>query len=151
MRFMILLLLFATLAVAHADKYQTTNTLVAEQRYQGLQRTVVELKNRSSDPMGFYYSLDKETCWSWNVSSTVLSRFSLGRSTQGCRSTGSYTTSGTLQPGYTLAVLAKAVHEYLTYYAERQRVYDDGTVVVLDSVYATKADHYELFWRSIHR
>lgn len=151
MRFVIVLTLFAIFATAHADWYQTTNTLVSERQYYGLQRTVKELVNRTTRPIRFSYSLDKETCWSWNVSSSVLSRFSLGRSTQGCYSTGSYTTAGTLNSGYTLNVLAKAVREYETYYAEKQRVYDDGTIAVLDSTYATKTNRYEQYWSSIHR
>jgi hypothetical protein len=151
MRLLIFLSMLAMFASAHADKYQTTKTLVSEHSYRGLQRTVAEIVNRSTKPIDFYYSLDKELCWSWNVSASVLDRFSLGQSTQGCRTTGSYTTSGTLSAGYTVEVLGQAMRDYMTYYAERQRVYSDGTVVVLDSTYATITENYELYWNSIHR
>lgn len=141
--------LLGTLALSHAYTYQTNNTVVASQRFRDAMRTVYSLLNSSSRSVRFYYSFDKESCSSWNVSVTVLRTFGLGSSSSSCQSTGSYTTAGTLDSGRSLTVYAQPWREYITYYAERIRTDDYGNHVVVDTTYATEKQTYEHYWSSI--
>lgn len=147
-KFALALGIVASLAVGHADRYLVTKTVVASERFHGAPFIVMQLENRWSDPISYFYERDKQTCYSWNVSLTVLRSFNLGKSTEGCVSKGTYTASGYLQAGYTLTIYSRETREYDTYYAERLRIYDDGSSTVVASTYATKRDLYHTYWTS---
>lgn len=147
-RLMVTIAALAVLAFAHADRIQYSAMHVSSTRYRGVQKTVRELVNSTSRSIRYYYSLDKESCFSWNVGLTVLKRYSLSQTTHACESAGSYTSSGTLSPHYTLRILAQPWREYDTYRMEKRRVYDDASYDVLEASYATRKETYEHYWTS---
>ena len=150
MRILVALALVGLFALVHADPYyRTSKSIINETTSRGLQRIVKELRNSTDRSIRYDYSFDKEKCWSWSISASVMSRFGFTGSRTGCRTTGTYSTSGSLSPGYTLRVLGQAVREYTTYLAERLRIWDDGSYEVVDRTYATRRDDYERYWRSI--
>lgn len=137
-------------SVGVADTYETNKILVDETQIRGLQRTAAELLNRTDGPLDYAYSFDKERCYRWNVGVTVLRKFNLGTSQSSCRKTGSYSTSGWLDPGQRVRVYAQAWTDYWTYLAQRIRI-DDVTKeeTIVDSVYATQERQYEQYWRVV--
>lgn len=147
-RFAILALL-AVASLAWADSYQINNVKIDETKVRGLMRTVTELLNSTNKSLSYYYTIDKEKCFRWNVSLSVLRSFNLGSAQSWCRSTGTYTTTGSLDAGQRLRVYAQAWSEYATYLAQRIRVYDDGSSEVVDSQYATLEENYEHYWRVV--
>ena len=154
MRYLIALLILTALGVTlpaglAASYYQTTKTVVGESKQRGLQRIVKELRNSSNRPISYDYDVEKEKCWRWSISASVMSRFGFSGSQEGCRTTGTYSTSGRLDPGKTLRVLGQSIREYTTYLAQRIRVWDDGRYEVIDRTYATLKEDYEQYWRSI--
>lgn len=146
----VLIILAALCTVTLADQYEIHHQLVDQTKFRGLLRTVTELVNDTNRSMSYYYSIDKERCFRWNIGVTVLRTFKLGSSQSGCESTGSYTTSGTLDEGQSMRVYAQAWAEYATYLAQRIRI-DDATKTetVVDSVYATRERNYEDYWRVV--
>lgn len=149
MKRIVILALVAMMSVAWADSYQTTKTLVDETKVRGLMRTVTELLNSTNGSLRYAYTIDKEKCFRWNVSLSALRAFGLGSSRSWCDSTGSYSTTGTLDAGQRLRIYAQAWAEYATYLAQRIRVYDDGSSEVVDSLYATREENYEHYWRVV--
>lgn len=150
MRILIAVMLVGVLPIVQASSYyRTSKTVVNETKTRGSQRTVKELRNSTDRSLRYDYSFDKEKCWSWSISASVMSRFGFSGSRTGCRTTGTYSTSGSLSPGYTLRVLGQSIREYTTYLAERLRIWDDGRYEVVDRTYATRRDDYEQYWRSI--
>ena len=151
MRAALVLLLIALFTGAHADQYLTNKTLVATERIQGSPIIIKQIENQWTQPISYYYQRDKETCFSWSVSLSVLRKFNLSTSREGCRSQGTYTASGTLGGGYTVSIYMRRIRDYDTYYAQRIRVQDDGTSSVVASTSATKRDDFESYWKSTSR
>lgn len=140
-------LLTAVLAgSAAAEKIRTNSVAVDAYRIYGAQEIHRSLRNATTRSVHYDVSIDRERCWSWNVSGSTLRYFGFSGSRSGCRDLTTFETSGWLAPSTTLLIWKRPITVYTTYLGTRYRVYDDGRREAIASSYATRREDYTRFW-----